>query len=186
MAESYTRLRSKLDRAICAYLVSAGCGSPKDILPNNSVEPSTYPNTTVRSTISKPEVPLTGLRRIMVHISIKGSATVTNKEPNQQLPRVLFDRRVSDTYDAMMQSDDDQTLRATARAITAAGRALAVPIDPANAEAVQFAANNADMTEFTCQGVYDAGEGDGMADADGCSWEEILMFEITASPSNTD
>lgn len=83
----------------------------------------------------------------------------------------------------MMKSDDGQTLRWTAAAITAAGRALAVAVD-ATDEAAQFALNNADMTGFTCQEIYDMGEGDGEADGEGCSWEEILMFDVVASPSN--
>lgn len=185
MAETYNRLRSKLDRAIAAYLVSVGAGSFNDVAPGNTNTAKGYPNTAVRSTISRPEVQLTGLRRITVHISIKGSAVTAPLEPNQEAPRLVFDRRVSDTADAMAMSDDDQTFRATARAITDAGRALAVLFDD-SPEAALFAANNADMADFTCQAVYDAGEGDGPADEEGCAWEEILMYEILASASNTD
>ena len=197
MAEPFNRLRSKLNRAIAAYLLNPNaylavpdaslvpCGAKDDILPANAITPNTYPNTTVQATLSKVEVPLTGLRRISVHLSIKGSAVQEVGEPNPEQKRVEFDQRIANTYDALMQSDDGQSLRATARAITAAGRALAVPVDN-TAAALQLAANNADMADFTCQAWFDSGEGDGMANAEGCSWEEILMFEALCSASNTD
>jgi len=155
------------------------------VLPANTTSPNKYPNTTVRATLSLAEVALTGLRRVKVHISIKGSAVQRPGEPNEGASRVEFDKRVATTYDALMQTEDGQTLRGTAAAITEAGRALAVAVDGSE-EAQQLAANNADMVDFTCQGWYDAGEGDGEADAEGCSWEEILMFEALCSPSNTD
>ena len=185
MAESYNKLRSKLDRAVAAYLVSVGAGGPNDCLPHNTVLANTYPNTDVHSTLSRPEVALTGLRRVMVHISIKGSAVLKPGEPNKDVLRVNFDKRVADTYDAMMQSDDDQTLRYTCGLITTAGRALAVAVDNSEAAALN-AANNADMVDFTCQAIYEAGEGDGTADAEGCDWENVLMFEVVCSPSNVD
>lgn len=185
MAAPYSKTRSKLNRAIAAYLVSVGAGGPDDVSPANSRASKGYPNTTVRATLSKPEVALTGLRRITVHISIKGSATQNPKEPNSDVARLNFDKRVGDAEDALMQSADGQSLRETARLITAAGRALAVAVDGSD-EAVLLAANNADMVDFTCSGWYDAGEGDGEAEGEGCSWEEILIFEALCSPSNVD
>jgi hypothetical protein len=184
---AYNKLRSKVNRAIAAYLVTQGAGGPDDVSPANSTGKKGFPFTTVQATLSKPEVQLTGLRRVSVHISIKGSAVQNPDEPNPDQSRKDFDDRVGATYDAMMQSDDGQTLRATADAITTAGRALAVDasngVDPVQ---VLRAANNADMVDFTCQNVYDTGEGDGEADGEGCSWEEILMFDVIASPSNVD
>ena len=185
MIAPFNNLRSKLNRAIAAYLVSQGCGGVGDVVPANSRQPKSYPNTTVQSTLSKPEVPLTGLRRVTVHISIKGSAVIDPSEPNPEVARINFDKRVAQTYDALMQSDDDETLRATAAAITEAGRALAVPADD-SPEAAQFAANNSDMEDFTCSSWYDMGEGDGEPSGEGCAWNEILIFEALASPSNTD
>ena len=123
---------------------------------------------------------MTGVRRIAVQISIKGQA---GKDDSS---RVQFDKRVGATYDALMMSDDGQTLNATAAGITAAGRALAVASDPNDPASVDLASKNSDMADFTCQAVYDTGEGDGSADAEGCSWEEILTFDIICSPSNVD
>ena len=178
-------MRSKLNRGISAYLISVGAGGPADCGPATSTGLSTFPRTTVRATLSKPEVPLTGIRRVMVHISIKGSATRGPQEPNPEVPRINFDARVGVTYDALMQTADGESLKETARLITVAGRAMATPVDNSAAAAL-FAANNADMVDFTCQEWYDAGEGDGTADEPGCDWEEILMFEAVCSPSNVD
>jgi len=182
---SFNAIRSKLNRAIAAYLVSVGAGGPDDISTGNDISSRGYPNTTVKATLSKSEIPLTGLRRITVHISVKGSAVSAPDEPNPDQPRLDHDARIAATYDALMQSDDGHTLRATADAITAAGRALATPTDGTDA-AAQLAANNADMADFTCEGWYDVGEGDGEPDESGASWEEILIFEALCNASNTD
>lgn len=176
MAESFHRLRSKLNRAIVAYLVSASATSPDiggeaNISPENDFGTKGYPNTTVHATMSTPEVQMTGLRRIRTLITIKGRL----KKEDESL-RLAFDKRVAATQDALMLSDDGQTLGYTAAAITAAGRALAVS-DPTN---------NADMADFTCQAIYDAGEGDGVPDEEGSAAVEVLMFDIVCSPSNVD
>lgn len=186
MAAPFNKLRSKVNRAVAAYLVSQGCGSFQDTVAANTQAPTGYPNTTVHATLSLAEVNMTGLRRVKLQISIKGSATTDPGQPNEDSVRVQFDNRIALVYDAMMQTDDGQTLRYTARAITAAGRALAVSQQPGNPDSDQLAANNADMVDFTCQAVYDMGEGDGEPSEDGTAWEEILLFDILASPSNVD
>jgi hypothetical protein len=182
MPASFSNLRSKLNRAITAYLVSVGgdCGTIANIFPANIASDKTYPNTTVRATLSQPEVQMTGIRRIRVHIEIKGQPSGDPSEADIEKARVDFDKRVSATEDAMMQTEDGETFRETARLITAAGRALATNPD------ATIAANDADMVDFTCQAVYDAGEGDGEPIENGPAWFEILMFDIVCSPSNVD
>ena len=182
MSAPYNVLRSKLTRAVTAYLISVGAGSASDTTPERSTGENPYPNTTVRADASRPEIQMTGIRRIMLHISIKGSASQVPDEPNPDVARLAFDARCGVTYDALMQTDDGQTLNATCALITAAGRAMATAVD-ATPTAIQFAANNADMADFTLQALYDMGEGDGSADANGCDWEEILLFEAVCSPS---
>lgn len=187
MAAPFNKIRSKVDRAVAAYLISVGAGGPDDTVPANTRQPKTPTNTTVRATLSIAEVHFTAVRRVKLQISIKGSAVLNPGEPNPDgTGRKAFDDRISAVYDAMMQSDDGETLRFTARAITAAGRAMAVSVQPGNPASDQFAANNADMVDFTCQAVYDMGEGDGEASDEASSWEEILLFDILASPSNVD
>lgn len=182
---AFNNIRSKLDRAIAAYLVKAECGGVDDILPAKSSKEKKYPNTVVHSTLSKPEVQFTGLRRCHVQIHLRGRAVPNDNDQS----RIQFDDRVAATADAMMISDNGgQSLDAVAIAITEAGRALAIDqssgTDP---KAAAIAAQNADMADFTCIEVIDAGEGDGEdTDSQGCSWHEVLLFDIVCSPSNTD
>lgn len=186
MPDPFNKLRSKVNRAVAAYLVSVGAGSFEDTVAANTRTPTGYPNTTVHATLSHAEVNMTGLRRVKLQISIKGSATTDPNDPNPDDTRVQFDNRIGLVYDAMMQTADGQTLHETARLITLAGRALAVSMQPGDPKADQLAQNNADMVDFTCQAVYDMGEGDGEPSEDGTAWEEILLFDILASPSNVD
>jgi len=176
MAAPYHNLRSKLNRAIAAYLIGAGAGTVDDTFPATSVKPKGYLNTTIKSQIGRPEVPNTGIYRITVHVIIRGSAVMENAEPNLESARLGFEDRLSTVCDALMQSDG-RGLKVTATAITAAGRALATGDD---------AANNADMGDFTVTAWYDAGFGAGEADAEGTAWEEVLIFEAVCCAKNVD
>jgi hypothetical protein len=186
MADSIFAIRSKLNRAIAAHLINAGCGTVADVAPANTTKPNAYPNTVVQSQISRPEVPLTGIRRITVHVIIKGQAVKDppDSEDPTDTARQAFDARVSQTYDALMQSDG-RSLRATAEMISEAGRGLA---GEDNDEGSLWSARalNADMADFTCQAWYDIGEGDGEPDSESCTWTEVLIFEAICSPSNVD
>ena len=182
MPAPYNNVRSKLARAVCAYLQSQNCGSFADVVPYEFDRNVLYPITIIRPAKGTPEVPLTGMLRVMVLVTIMGSATHGEGEPNPDLARVNFDSRVAQTFDALMQTSDGQTLRATAQAITDAGRALATAVD-ASAAGVQLAANNADMADFTCFDVYDAGFENTDPDSEGCSWCETLVFEMVCCGS---
>ena len=118
MAAPFNRIRSKLNRAICAYLIKQGCGTAYDTFPENWKSAKGYPNTTVRSGVATPSPKLTGNREIPVHISVKGSAMQSRDDaPNSA--RLAFENRLATVYDALMQSGDGHTLRETAAAITA-------------------------------------------------------------------
>jgi hypothetical protein len=181
-------LLSKVSRAVRAYLISKGCGSVSDIFPYHSaVATRNLPNTTVDflSTAS-PEPILTGNNRIIVALIIRGSVTVPDKEPNPDYAWVTHNARIDAHNEAMTQTDDDfETLKKTARDITAAGRALAVAADDTDAE-VKRAANNADMEDFTLIEIHDAGFGAGKADEEGTYWEDVLLFSCLACESNVD
>lgn len=176
---------SKLERAIVAYLISVDCGDEEDIFHSMSMGTRGFPNTTVLPVNGTPEPKFTGDYRIQVWVSIKGSASTGTDETNPLAGQVAFIQRVQQTWDALMQTDDEQTLRYTATAITAAGRALAVAVD-ASDEAIQFAANNADMADFTVIEWEDAGFGQGKADPQGHDWERVLMFSALAASANVD
>ena len=188
MAAPYHNLRSKLDRAIVAYLISAGAGSIDDVLSSRTRKARKFPNTTVKAGRGVPDPPYSGNYRVTVYVSIKYSATQEVKEPNPGLARTQFDQRVAQTFDALMQSDNQQDLHQTATLITAAGRNLAV--DPNNGTdpvTKQEAENNADMADFTIMQWIDQGFGSGPdEDAEGNNWEEVLMFEALCCPSNVD
>ena len=185
---------SQLDRAICAFLISQGVGDwaaqePGDVIviPADGLEIKSYPNVTVLSMSSNHDPMLTGIEVFQVHIAIKFSATgLLNQKtlagPIQQAnpysTRVARDAVVGLVMAAMMQSEDNATLDYTAGLITAAGRALAT------SGSDQEQANNADMTEFTCQHLYYTGTvARGKPDEEGCAWVEVRGFRVIASPT---
>lgn len=186
MSAPYSNLRSKLNRAVVAYLIGAGCGAATDVLPANSKAVKSFPNTVVKSAVAKPEVRLSGIYRITLAIKIKGSSVQSVNASNTELPRTAFDTRVAKTFDALMQTDDETTLNVMCGLITDTGRALAAV--PANATPAQikFAADNADMADFTVEGWFDSGFGDGEPDEEGADWEEILLFDVVCCSSNVD
>ena len=177
MAAPFNRIRSKLNRAIVAYLIQKGCGTAADTFPENSQAIKGYPVTTVRAGVAIPEPVLTGNRRVDILITVKGQALKDPNKPDDiSTARVAFDNRLALVGDALTQSDDGRTLRATAVLITAAGRALAVS-DPEG---------NADMADFTVMLWLDAGEGDVSPDEQGTAWQEGLKFSALCAPSNVD
>jgi hypothetical protein len=186
MAAPFSTLRSKLNRAVCAYLISQGVGSTEDTVPAYSQGTYAFPNTTVRATLGTPDPPFSGNYRITLHVSIKGSAVQSAQDPNGDLAHIEFDERVAAVQDALMMGNGCDSLADTAAAINAAGRALAVAQDPSDPASVQQAANNADMVDFTLIQWIDRGFGDGMADAKDCTWEEILIFEAYCCSRNVD
>lgn len=109
---------------------------------------------------------------------------------NKANPRIQFDARVATTGDALVQKYADpadghtMTLQATADDITSIGNALAVDAsNGADPDQVQFAANNADMADFTLQGWFEKGFGRGTADDGGNNWERVLMFDAVCCAS---
>lgn len=126
MALPYHNLRSKLNRAIRQWLISQGCGQSDDIHCGFTVATREFPNTTVKAAIGSPETPFSGNYRVRVMITVKGHAekSKSNAATDPELARVLFDERLAKTFDALMQTDDNQTLQFTAKSITSAGRGL--------------------------------------------------------------
>ena len=88
---------------------------------------------------------------------------------------------------AMSQTTTGQDRQATADAITAAGRALAVDAsggaDPVKA---RDAANNADMVNFTCLKVMSRGSRRAQNVNGALYFFEVRNFLISACPSNRD
>lgn len=184
-------LRSKHNRAVCAWLASQGCGVMyENIFPDESGTDSTrtFPNVTVTSPFAKVEVQNTGVKRIVTKSVVRGSASPIEGQPAGQA-RVNFDNLCAKVSDAFSLSLTGVDYDYVAAQISAAGRALAVPVD-GSPEAAQFAANNSDMVNYTCQYVENPTEGDGEIDASdinaGCSWRDVYAFDAIACASNVD
>lgn len=184
-----TNLASKLSRAICAYLVSAGIDQ-KQVYPQFTAKDRTFKNGPIVTPQIYPGQPLpklTGNKRFKVGMQVKGPETNDGSAGAGEAQRVAFDAFVGKVNKALMQSDDDQTLRATATAINAAGRALATAGDQTVEEAKEDwrkAANNADMPDFTVTQWVDSTIGAG--EASDCKWEIVIMFDADACESNVD
>jgi hypothetical protein len=179
---AYSNLRSKLNRAVVAHLISEGCGTAANVIPFLSRTEKTIqnsePNTVVRARVGKPRVMFSGVYDVVLQITIRGSAVqeLADDDAGLQTARLAFEDRVARTYDAMMQSDDGQSLSWTAKSITSLGRGLAV-ID---------SVNDGDMDEFTCLSLQDAGFGDPNPNDQECVWEEVLLFEACCCASNLE
>lgn len=183
MAAPYSNLRSKSDRAIGAMLVAANCGTAANILPYAVNENKTYPNVTIHSVSSQPDPSFSGNRWVKVQIEIKGSATINPALPASQQGRIAFDNVTAAVLDALMQSNNNgQDLQAVCDLINTNGRALATT----GGQGWMAVADNADMVDFTALIWKEGLEGDGTIEADeeGCSWCEVLTFEMLAAPSN--
>ena len=96
---------------------------------------------------------------------------------------------VAAAHDAMMQSDNDEDLKATRDAITVAGRKLAIATDQ-TPEALLAAKNNADMAAFSMTGLYDTGLDGGNpknseGGVEGSYWCEDILFEAVCAGNAT-
>lgn len=175
-----TNLPSKLSRAICNYLVS------EQVVPFDRAYPCTTrrkrtldggPIITVDVWPGNPEPILTGNDSFTVSLVIKGSAVKHPEDTNDETERIAFDAMVGAARDALMQTDDNQTLFYTVRAINTAAYTMPVAVDNSPA-ALQFAANNVDMADFAILHLYDFTYGQGKCED--CDWEIALQFKVTA------
>ena len=184
-----TNLPSKLSRAIGAYLVSAGIDQSQ-VFPHFSAKERTFENGPIVSPLIYPGQPspsFTGDRRFKVGLQVKGNEANDGSAGAGEAARLIFDAFVGQVGEALMQSDDETTLRATATLINTAGRALAVAgtsDEESEKEDWRKAVNNADMEDFTVTQWIDSTFGGG--EAKDCSWEIMIMFEATACESNVD
>lgn len=190
MAAPFGNIRSKLDRAIVAYLQTAGVcdliypGQYGGVIP--AADDGTTPLwVVVRSHQGTEEVLLSGVWRFKVECAVHGPANPQPNQVNLAGQRVSFDSIFSAMHDALMTSEDsNQTLQATADAITDAGRALATTGTD------QEKQNNADMVDFTCQYWYPPISLDGGSPrTEGTPgsmtlWKELAVFECIANAFN--
>ena len=179
MAAPYSSPRSKLDRAIVAYLIAQGVGDNTNIFPANSSRDRALPNLTIHASGGSPEFPLSGTYRFNVRVICKypGAIQPTDELTNYETNRLAADELFASAVDALMQGETGtSTLAVTATAITTAGRALA-DSDPAN---------HADMADFTCIQWLDTGFDGGVPEEESSTWAEIATFQAVVTSANTD
>lgn len=168
-----TNLPSKLSRAVCAYLVSAGAVLNSRCYPAFTRRLRTVENgpiVTVDVWPGTPDPVPTGDFRFSVHVAVKGTV-VTEAEDTDETERVEFDAAVGRVKDALMVSaDGGQTLLATAELVNAAAYASAA-----------VAAGNADLDDFTLLAWQNSTFGQGKAED--CLWEVVMQFECVACES---
>ena len=157
-------LRSKTDRAIAAYLASTVAGATA--YPANSPADRVFPCITVKASDGRPDPQFSGVYRCSVTVEVQYSPD-NDTGSDGEMARVRLDALADKVAEALMQSDNDQNLKATANAITAAARAKAVasPI------------YDADLADFTCDLVFETGFAGGRTNDEGSAWVELLTFE---------
>lgn len=185
MAAPYCFIDYKLERAVVAYLISKSVGTVTDTFPSLSVGARTYPLTTVMAVNGQEDPDWTGNTRITLWVSVKGSASQDANAADIQAQIKAFYQRVASVWDALRQTSNGNDLSATALDITTVGRATAVAVD-GSAAAIKFAADNADMVDFTVLQWAAIGFGQPKADEGGNAWERILQFTVLCCPKNVD
>ncbi len=176
-------IRSKLDRAIVAYLKTK-LPSGTNIYPANNSGTKALPNITVRSHRGRATIPFDGSWDFLVQIEAHYPAALQPGEANPDALRVAGDLLFDSAIDALMQTSNQVDLSETAAQISTAGRLL-----QSVGTAIEQA-NNADMLAFTCQiwanAELDGGNPAQDGGADTTRWAEIARFNATACPSNVD
>ena len=190
-----SRLRSKADRAIVAYLKQAGVAD--QIFPamwsgilQADADGNAPVYVTIRCHSGIPVVQYSNTYKFIVEATVTGPAVPPSNAVNQAQPHVDVESAFGAMVDALMQSGQPQAqsqdLQATADLISKYGRGLATTGSHTEQQ------NNADMLDFTCQywdgpTMLDGGnpKGEGQS-PDNTSWREIAIFECIATPYNVD
>lgn len=176
-------LQSKLARAIKALLVAEGAASENDTYFEFSSAERTLPNTTILTGQSDELVKYSGIWKFPnISITFRDNAAVQPDETNPNAAWLAAQARYSLVRDTLSRIGDDGSTMFMRGEITTAGRALATAVD-ASEEAVQKAADNADMAQFTCTWWKDVDLGALRADAGGTFYEADLIFEAHAANS---
>lgn len=150
MAEPYLNLDEKLTRSIAAYLRSVGLGNTENIVSqvtNQARTVSAEGLTTVTCGDPQPADGQPGNFWFDVMVELKFPSVQDPNDSNPRTQEVAARQRQAAINDQLNLSDDEHTLHYTAIQIHTAGRALAV--SDGTAEGDTFAAENADMVDFT-------------------------------------
>jgi len=172
-----TNLSSKLSRAICNYLVTAGAVAfDRCFWQGSRGDHNLESGPIVEVTVGKCEVSPTiriGNRSYQVFVAVSGKTVRDPSDTNPETERVTFDAQVG-AITAVLVTDDARN------AINAAAALMPTPVDGTD-EAIQFAENNADMADFTILEWYD--NGDGQFDVEPGNFGTQLEFIAVACES---
>jgi hypothetical protein len=195
MANVIPNVGSQIDRALRALFIKNGA-APQSTKGNGGIfltldgGDRSNPLRTVFAHDGQESVKFTGSEEFTVLITDQFDAVNQPSQTNLGFNRVAIDAQVGAMMWLMMQSSNGVDLDQTVKDITDAGRALAVLKSAGGlAPDAQFAANNADMADFTCLFVEPAGQkrGHPVNDEHGgierTFWVEARSFRITAAPS---
>jgi hypothetical protein len=171
---AFTNLPSKLSRAIAAYLVAAGAVPAERCFPifTSRERPNDGPIVDVVPGVGQRSPALSGNFRFPINIIISGSAKRASHEggnPNtaKDTARIAFDAQVGAVREALMQTETNTDLKATAEMINAA----------AYAKAVADAESNGDLDELTIMDWYEGVFGPGKSEDDRHDWVMVVQFE---------
>lgn len=171
MAVSYHNLLSKLDRALCAYLVSLGAGTAGDVLPAKKSYLKSLPCTICWTESGLLTAPYAGTFTLTTNVMVRTSPAIDPAQASGEAPRLPSDARVAATFDAF-QSDIDS-----------AGDKLAEDINQAAyAAAIEDPVNNGDLAQFTAFNVSVKGI-EGAFEENTSTWVDTITLEICACPS---
>jgi len=172
---SYHNLLSKNDRAIVAYLLAKKVGTPADVLTAKRSANRPKPCTVVWSERAAP-IEKTGSYTASVSIMVRTSAPMDPVSEDAAQPQLDSDARVAATFDAMFTMDDpaaEYDSKGVAAQVTAAARALAAS-DPVH---------NADLADYTCLDVRDAGP-EASFEENTDVWVDTLNLQVDCCPSD--
>jgi hypothetical protein len=180
-------LRDRNDRAIVAYLkpfIGLTNIYPQNWSGNRAFDPNGLIDVGTQQGPESP--PFSGCFIMDVRVRVKFPMALQNDDADFALKRVQLDALVDKVFDAMRQTDDQQTYSALAGLITAAGNSLAV--DSTNGGdplAVQKAKDNADMVNYTCLnffGIDLVGAPEG--EQGSLTFVELMKFKMLVNNSN--
>ena len=168
MSAPFYHILSKCDRALVAYIVSQGAGTPLDTFPMKRSEDKTLPITQVWSRHAKPEGNHYSGTYLVQAIVIVRTLGIAEQDTDNAIeaPASASDQRVGATFDAFhVFGDDAQAGDQLADAVTAAARASAV------------SPRDGDLKDFTIQSVK-VEEMDAGFEAKGDGWSDVIHLEI--------
>ena len=165
-------LQSKINRAIKAYLVTAGVVTVQDC----HAQPDSYERTLPLTEIGTGDgIEFEGLGNWQfpsVTLKLEDTGIVQPTVPNQNQPRIDANTRMTAIWNALNLSDDATTLDYVARQVTAAAwaKAIADPVD------------NGDLADFTMIKWYvgDRGGPQQKTEAGMTFWERVISFSCVA------